>query len=70
MATTIVNTPASGNGSDGNLMGLLIGVVVLVTVVGFLFYFALPALKGMGSKDVQINVPKDINVEVQQAPQQ
>lgn len=66
MATTIIN-PAPSNGSSGNGMGFLIGVILLILVGGLLFYYGVPALQRMTSGGVQVNIPKDINVQVQQS---
>jgi hypothetical protein len=62
--TTVVNNPAPESQSNG--MGMVIGIFFLV-VIGLLFYYyGLPALKKMGTP--QINVPSTINVNVKQTP--
>jgi hypothetical protein len=65
MATTIIN-PTPSN-SSGNGMGFLIGVILLIIVAGLAFYHGWPALQHLTSSGVQINVPKDINVQVKQS---
>lgn len=76
---TIVNTPGTTE-SSGN-SGLLIGIVLLI-VFGLLFFFyAVPYIGRSGqssgatqgatqgdNQGSQINVPKDINVNVKQQP--
>jgi hypothetical protein len=59
--TTVVNSP-SPSGDNGS--GLLIGILVLV-FFGFLFvYYGLPAIRGMGTP--QVNIPSKIDVNVNQ----
>lgn len=66
MTTTIIN-PAPNNDSANNGVGFLLGVVLLV-VLGLLFFvYVFPYIRGMGSNGVQINVPKSIDVNVQQS---
>jgi len=67
MATTIVNPAPNNNSSDNNGMGFLLGVIVLIVFVVLFFVYALPYIRGLsGSGGIQINVPKNINVNVQQ----
>lgn len=67
MATTIINPPANSNASDNNGLGFLIGAVVLI-VFGILFFvYVFPYIQGLGGNGgIQINVPKNIDVKVQQ----
>jgi len=70
MATTIINpTPATNSTADSG-MGFLIGVIALI-VFGFLFFiYGFPlirqGLSGLGGGGVQINLPKTVDVKVQQ----
>lgn len=69
MATTIVNPAPSNNSSDNNGMGFLLGIIVLV-IFGFLFFiYGLPYIRGLsgGNGGVQVNIPKSIDVKVQQS---
>jgi hypothetical protein len=69
MATTIVNPAPSTNSSGSNIAGLLFGAIILIVFVALFFVYALPflrSLSGIGSGGVQVNVPKNINVNVQQ----
>lgn len=62
---TIVNNPAPNNSDSG--MGFLLGIIILV-VIGVVFYiYGLPYIQQGMSGGVQINVPKDINVNVKQS---
>lgn len=65
MATTIIN-PAPNINASNNGVGFLVGVIVLVIFAVIFFIYALPYIRGFGSGGVQINVPKSINVKVQQ----
>ena len=63
--TTIINTPQPNEDSSGG-MGMIIGLVVLV-LVGFLFFmYGLPALRQMRLGNPQINVPSEIDVNINQ----
>ena len=64
---TIVNTPTTRE-SDGG-MGFLLGVIALIIFAVLFIYYLLPALQsGFSSSSPTINVPKDINVNVNQQP--
>ena len=69
MATTIINPTPSNNSSNINGVGFLIGAVVLIVFAVLFFVYALPYIRGFGSGGVQVNVPvpKSINVNVQQS---
>lgn len=64
--TTIVNNPPSSDNSGGP-MGIIVVIVVLL-VLGYLgFVYGLPALRQMQLGTPQINVPSQIDVNVNQA---
>lgn len=70
MATTIINPTPAANSTTDSGMGFLIGIIALI-VFGFLFFiYGLPlirqGLSGLGSGGVQINLPKTVDVKVQQ----
>ena len=67
MTTTIVNTPRANVSSGSNLTGLLVAVIVFIIVGALFFYYGLPYFSQMMNKGVQINVPKDINVNIKQS---
>lgn len=54
------------DGFDNGGMGFLIGIIILFVVGALFYYYGLPAIKQTTNKGVQINVPKDINVNVNQ----
>ena len=70
--TTIVNSPAPAN-NDNNNGGLLVAIFGLI-VLGFLFfYFGLPALRKMGTPQInipapEVNIPNEIDVNINQTP--
>ena len=63
--TTIVNSPAPTNESNGS--GFLLGVIALIGFVFILLYYGLPAIKNMGVQAPQINIPNKIDVNVKQS---
>lgn len=64
--TTIVNTPPSSNNPD-NLTGMIIGLIVLAVLGYFGFVYGLPALRNMQLGAPQINIPAEIDVNINQA---
>ena len=67
MATTIIN-PAPNNNSSNNGVGFLLGAIVLIVFAVLFFVYALPYIRGLsGSGGIQVNVPKSIDVKVQQS---
>jgi hypothetical protein len=64
---TIVNTPASSEGSGGG-MGFLLGVILIVVLVAVLLYYGVPYLN-RGSSGTSVNVPESIDVNVDQPGQ-
>lgn len=60
---TIVNNPPSSSDSSGG-MGMIVGVIGLVVVAYLFFVYGFPAIRQMGSP--QINIPSKIDVNVQQ----
>jgi Na+-transporting methylmalonyl-CoA/oxaloacetate decarboxylase gamma subunit len=70
MATTIINPAPNTNSSGGNSIAFLLGVGVLVILALIIFVYAVPFLRSLNSsKGIQVNVPvpKTVNVNVQQA---
>ena len=60
---TVVNSPAPSNDSTGG-MGIIIGFIALFVVAYLFFIYGFPAIRQMGSP--QINIPSKIDVNVQQ----
>jgi len=62
---TIINNPPSEN--SGGPMGLIFGLVILL-VLGYLIYvYGIPAMQGVRVGTPQINIPSQIDVNVNQA---
>ncbi len=59
----IVNNPS---GTSDNGMGFLLGVILILFVGGLLVYYGLPYFQQTMNKGVQINMPKTVDVKVQQ----
>ena len=68
MATTIINPAPASNTSNNSGMGFLLGAIVLVVFVALLLVYALPFIRGLSGKGgIQVNLPKSVNVNVQQS---
>jgi hypothetical protein len=68
MATTIINPSPSSDSSGNNGMGFIIGGVVLVVLAILFFVYALPLIRNVGGGEgIQVNLPKTVDVTVQQA---
>ena len=68
MATTIINPAPSANTSNSSGIGFLLGAIVLVVFAVLFFVYALPFIRGLsGSGGIQVNLPKSVNVNVQQS---
>lgn len=68
--TTIVNSPAPTNESNGS--GFLFGIVAIIGLVIVFIYFGIPAIRSMGPIQLnvptpQVVVPGKIDVNVQQS---
>ena len=64
--TTIINSPPAQKESGG-MVGMIIGILALV-VVGYLFItYGIPVMKQMQYGSTQINVPSEIDVNINQA---
>lgn len=61
--TTIVNSPQPANNSGGPV-GIIIALIVLVVLLYLGFVYGLPALRQMKSGTPQINVPSQIDVNI------
>jgi len=65
---TIINNPGgttdANNGTPAG-MGFLLGIILLIVFLVFLFYYGIPALsRGIRSTAPQVNVPGKIDVNV------
>lgn len=67
MATTIVNPTPNNNSSSSNSVGYLIGGVVFLVIAFLFIVYVLPSIqKGFNMGGTNVNVPKDLNVNVKQ----
>jgi hypothetical protein len=63
-STTIINNPPSGDSGGG--IGMIVGLVILL-VIGYLFWvYGLPAIKNIQLGAPQINIPSQIDVNINQ----
>jgi hypothetical protein len=62
--TTIVNTPSSPVEKSDSGMGIIFGFIVLAVVVFIFFVYGLPAIRKIGSP--QINIPSKIDLNINQ----
>jgi hypothetical protein len=60
---TIINNPPS-NDNSGGVVGMIFGIIVLIVLVYLGYVYGLPAIRQMGTP--QINVPSKIDVNVNQ----
>lgn len=61
--TTIVNTPAQSDNANGG-MGMIIGLIALLVFAYLFIVYGLPAIRQIGSP--QINIPNKIDINVKQ----
>ena len=66
MATTIIN-PAPANESSNNILGFFLIIVLFITFAAAFFIYVLPSIRQGLTGGGQVNIPKDINVNVQQS---
>ncbi len=59
--TTIINP---GSSDSGNGVGTILGVVLVIIVLILFFVYGLPALRNDGNGSTDVNLPQDINVNV------
>lgn len=63
-STTIINNPPTSDSGGG--MGMIVGLVILL-VIGYLFWiYGLPAIRNMQVGTPQINIPSEIDVNINQ----
>ena len=63
--TTIVNTPPAAKESGGG-MGMIVGLVLLVVLAYLFFIYGLPAIQNAQVATPQINIPSEIDVNINQ----
>lgn len=65
MAITIVN-PQPASDSSGSGIGFVLGIILLVILAVLLFVYALPYIQQGMNGGIQIEVPKSIDVNLNQ----
>lgn len=65
--TTIVNTPPTTDNSGGGPMGWIIGLVILLVLLYLGYVYGLPAIRNIQMGTPQINVPSQIDVNINPA---
>lgn len=71
--TTIVNSPAAPASDSSGLSGMLMGLVLLLVITFLFFFYGLPALRSatqQAPNNVNIEVPKQVDVNVNENPGQ
>ena len=64
--TTIVNNPAPTSNENSGPMGLIVGIIALIIFAYIFMTFGLPALRQMQGGTSQINIPSEIDVNINQ----
>lgn len=64
--TTIVNTPPAADNSGGGPMGWIIGLVILLVLLYLGYVYGLPAIRNVQLGTPQINIPSQIDVNINQ----
>ncbi len=68
---TVINNAAPATDNSGG-MGFLMGMILFIAFIFFIFYFGLPMIQntfngGGAGTGTQINVPEKVDVNVNQA---
>jgi len=64
MTTIVNNPPAAESSKSGGTVGVIITLIVLLVLVYLGFMYGLPAIRRMRSVSPQINVPSQIDVNI------
>ena len=67
MATTIINPTPNADASSNSMISFFLGGIVLIVLAVLFFVYAIPYIKGLSAKGIQVNLPKTVNVNVQQS---
>lgn len=69
---TIVNNPPPNTEREGGGSGFLVGIILLIIFVILFIFYGLPYLGqaggGSGTQTPQVNVPEQVDVNVEQQP--
>ena len=61
--TTVINTSPNKDGSGGGF-GFLFGIIALIIFVLLIVFYIVPALQRTGTSDTNIQVPDQVDVNV------
>lgn len=64
--TTIVNNPPQTTNEGSGPMGLIIGTIAIIVFAYIFMTFGLPALRQMQGGTPQINIPSEVDVNINQ----
>jgi len=70
---TIINTPAAPAQDNSSATGLMVGLVLFIAFAFLFFYYGLPALRNatqQAPSGVNVEIPKEVDVNVNQNPGQ
>jgi hypothetical protein len=65
---TVINNPSNGGSDGGNGMGMVIGGLILLAAIALFIFYGLPMIRNTaspkGGNGINVEVPKDVNVNV------
>lgn len=64
--TTIVNNPAPTSNENNGPIGLIIGTIAILVFAYIFITFGLPALRQVQVGTPQINIPSEVDVNINQ----
>lgn len=64
--TTIVNNPQPSTNESSGIMSLIIGIIVIIVFAYIFMTFGVPAMRRMQGGTPQINVPSEVDVNINQ----
>lgn len=64
--TTIVNNPVPTTNENSGNIGLIVGIIAIFVFAYIFIMFGLPAIRQMQGGTPQINVPSEIDVNINQ----
>ena len=70
---TIVNTPAAPAQDNSNATGMLVGLVFFIAFAFLFFFYGLPAMRNatqQAPSGVNVEIPKEVDINVNQNPEQ
>jgi len=68
MATIVNNPPTTTSSNEGSSMGVVVGVIIALVILALVLMWGVPFLRGTSRSGVNVDIPKDINVNVNRTP--